>query len=528
MTLVSPDTSRIIDEEAQKQWGFNTFALIESAGRNCARAFEKAHPRFFIGRTVRILVLAGSGNNGADALCMLRYWLLEGSALAENSKAILSRTPDETSALGCLCVSLKKMRVPVMEKESLLQQTDISGYDLIIDGIAGTGIRSPLTGHPKEMVEQLAMSKKPLVVSVDMPSGLWEHWKPGMPIVNSDVTLAIEPQKYCLYNPAARIHAGTILSVGKIFPPELIEILLRSLFPVPQSPSPRSFPIPYAELFDWDTAQKAIPPLRPGIHKYHRGTVEIHAGSQGSAGAAIISGRGAQAVGAGLIRLMVDSEIYPIIATQAAGIMVSDESNATTPKRFKPDAVLVGPGWGRGVSRAARLEEALKEEKAGTALILDADAIALARETVFHGNCLLTPHAGEFAAFTGAAIEEIEADPIPLLLKTAAEKNAHILFKSHVIIIAAPDGRWGIVDGMNPNLASGGTGDLLAGFCAAMAARMNKQGSLDLFACAAAAASLLIRAAKTGELARRFIDPMELADKAADLAGMAWLRNEYE
>jgi NAD(P)H-hydrate epimerase len=218
---------------------------------------------------------------------------------------------------------------------------------------------------------------------------------------------------------------------------------------------------------------------------------------------------------------MVDSEIYPVIAPQAAGIMVSDETNAA-PKRFKPDELLLGPGWGRGVSRKAMLEKALEEEKTGTALVLDADAIAFAGETVFHGNALLTPHAGEFAAFTGAAIEEIEADPI-LIRKIAAEKNAHILYKSHVMIIAAPDGRWGVVDGMSPNLASGGSGDLLAGFCAAIAARMNKQGALDLFACAAAAASLLIRAAKTGELARRFIDPMELADKAADLAGMAWL-----
>jgi NAD(P)H-hydrate epimerase len=253
--------------------------------------------------------------------------------------------------------------------------------------------------------------------------------------------------------------------------------------------------------------------------------VEIHAGSPGATGAAIIAGRGAQAAGAGLIRLLVDSEIYPVIAAQATGIMVSDETNAM-PKRFKPDAVLLGPGWGRGVSRKAMLEEALKEEESGTALILDADAIALSMETVFHGNCLLTPHAGEFAAFTGADIEDIEADPVPIILKTAAEKNAYILFKSHVIIIAAPDNRWGIVDGMSPNLATGGTGDLLAGFCAALAARMNKQGCLDLYACAAAAASLLIKAAGTGKLAARFIDPIELADCAADLAGLAWLERE--
>ncbi|MDR0313266.1 MAG: NAD(P)H-hydrate dehydratase [Treponema sp.] len=541
--LVSSDTSRKIDKEAQ-DWGFNTYALIEAAGRNCARVFEKAYPCFFADRIPRILVLAGPGNNGADALCMLRYWLLEGTALAETSTVILSHEPDKTTPLGCLCVSLKKMKVAVCEwDESLLRKTDISQYDIIIDGIAGTGVKAPLKGQPKEMVESLnalvqskATKKQkshssfliphsllPLVVSVDLPSGLSEDWKPGMSAVKSDITLAIEPQKQCLYYPAARALAGTILPVRNIFPPELIEMQLCSPFPSPL------IPIPYAELFDWESAQKLIPPLRPDIHKYHRGVVEIHAGSAGAAGAAIIAGRGVQAVGAGLIRLIIDKEIYPVVASQAAGIMVCVDESSENSARFKPDAILLGPGWGRGVSRQALFKEALKEEEAGIPLILDADAIALAKDTTFHGNALLTPHVGEFAAFSGAAVEEIENNPVHVLLKCAEEINAHILLKSHVMIIAGPDGYWSVVDGMSPNLAAGGSGDLLAGFCAALAARMRKEGGLDLQACAAVAASLLIKAGKSEELAARFIDPMELADKAADLAGLAWLYkgNEY-
>jgi NAD(P)H-hydrate epimerase len=516
--LVSSDTSRKIDQEAQ-DWGFNTFALVEAAGRNCARALKKAYPGFFSCRIPRVLVLAGSGNNGADALCMLRYWLLEGSALAETSAVVLSRESDKTTPLGCLCVSLKKMRVTVYEwDEALLQKIEVLGYDIIIDGIAGTGARAPLTGCLKEMADKLngyiqskEPFKKPFVVSVDLPSGLSDEWKPGMCAVSSYITLAIEPQKQCLYYPASRALAGTILPVKNVFPPELIESHKE------------------AELLDWDTAQKAIPPVQPDIHKYHRGVVEIHAGSAGSVGAAIIAGRGAQAAGAGLIRLLVDKEIYPVAASQAAGIMVADETD-DNPKRFKPDAILLGPGWGRGLSRQAVLKEALKEEEYGIPLILDADAIALAKETVFHGNALLTPHAGEFAAFTGATAEEIENNPVPALLKCAAEKKAYILYKSHIMIIAAPDGRWSVADGMSPNLASGGIGDMLAGFCVALAARMKREGILSLRDCAAAAASLLIKAGRSAELAARFIDPMEIADKAADLAGLAWLykRNEYD
>jgi NAD(P)H-hydrate epimerase len=157
-------------------------------------------------------------------------------------------------------------------------------------------------------------------------------------------------------------------------------------------------------------------------------------------------------------------------------------------------------------------------------LILDADAIALAAGLVFHGNVILTPHPGEFAAYAGIGREEILANPVPPLVRCAREKRAVILFKGHVLYVASPEGRLGVIDGMVPCLAAGGSGDVLAGFCAALAARMRRSGAaFDAYACAAAAAALLIRAGQSPELAGRFADPLEIADKAASLAGSVWL-----
>jgi NAD(P)H-hydrate epimerase len=438
----------------------------------------------------------------------------------------VSRVPsEEGSAFGLLISSLGKMGVPIKtwDKSCLWQGCRRQGteVDIIIDGIAGTGIRGSLEGISAEMVETLnslgcekSSALKPLVVSVDLPSGLSDEWKPGMPIVRADATLAIEPLKYCLYNPVARPFAGLILPVGSIFPQELVD-------------SQKG-----ADLLVWENCRNLVPPLSPDMHKYDRGTVEIRAGSPTCTGAAVISARGAQAAGAGLVRLIVDPEIYPIAASivgsRAAGIMVSPlaepfQGEDASVRRFKPDTLLLGPGWGRGDDRRIQVERALAEETSGTPLILDADGIALSRNLVFHGNTLITPHIGEFAAYTGVPIEEILRQPVPILLKTAAEKNVFILLKSHVLFIAAPDGRWGIVDGMAPNLASGGSGDLLAGFCAALAGRMVKKSCLDLYACAVAAATLFIHAGKSKELVVRFSDPLELADYAADAAGRAWL-----
>jgi NAD(P)H-hydrate epimerase len=91
--------------------------------------------------------------------------------------------------------------------------------------------------------------------------------------------------------------------------------------------------------------------------------------------------------------------------------------------------------------------------------------------------------------------------------------------------VVSPDGRVGIIDGMNPALAAGGSGDVLAGFCASIAARWNSSAacSVDMYDCACAAASLLVQAAKTADIAGTFFDPAELATAAAALAGAAWL-----
>jgi NAD(P)H-hydrate epimerase len=341
------------------------------------------------------------------------------------------------------------------------------------------------------------------VVSIDMPSGNSDEWKPGMPIIDADITLSIEPQKTCLYNPAARAFAGTILLLDEVFPRGLINTHKG------------------AELLDWKEAQNFLPPIRPDAYKHERGTLEIRAGSEGSAGAALIAARGAQAAGAGLVRLLVDEDIYPILASGLSGVMVSPVGDKDKNERFKPDALLLGPGWGKEDGRMEQLEQALEKEKKGVPLILDADAIALARDAVFHGNAILTPHPGEFADYLGLGIDEVLNNPSKLLLETAKEKKATIILKSHIIIIAGPDGRWGIIDGMAPSLAAGGSGDLLAGFCGALAARMAKQGIFDGYACAATAVSLLIASGRIE--GTRFTDPLELADKAADLAGRAWL-----
>ncbi|MDR1278703.1 MAG: bifunctional ADP-dependent NAD(P)H-hydrate dehydratase/NAD(P)H-hydrate epimerase [Treponema sp.] len=537
--LVSAEDARLLDEEAQGDWALHPFALVETAGRACADVFCAAFPRLFPGRSSktaeasfpRIIVLAGGGNNGADALVMLRALILRGFASPDFSGIVVSHLSGNNNQgpRTANFRSLKKMGVPVIawdedagEWAGRASEDALALADIIIDGLAGTGLREPLKGPLAEMVLVVNKLKarnknRPLVVSIDMPSGNFDGWMPGMSILNADAVLAIEPRKLCLYKPAARPFEGTILSVGGIFPPALIE------------------KYGSVRLIDWESASAGVGRVKPDAYKYDRGLVEIRAGSPGATGAAKLAARGAQAAGAGLVRLIADPSIYSILAAGAWGVMVVPDEVLKNPGteypagRFCPDAALLGPGWGSGPDRARILPHYLSLEAQGMPLVLDADAITLAAGMVFHGNVILTPHPGEFAAYTGTGKEEILADPGPLLLKYARERKAVILFKSHVLYLAAPDGRLGIIDGMVPCLAAGGSGDILAGFCVAIAARMRRQGSgFDAYVCAAAAASLLIRAGRSPELAGRFSDPSEIANMAASLAGSVWLPPETD
>ena len=520
--LVSFAGARALDKEASAEWGLNPFALVEAAGRACAEVFSRAFLRcpFSARHCPNIVALAGAGNNAADTLVMLRSLVLEGRIHSAACTVFISRLPQEedgASVLASAVIAARMLGISVSAWDEEKAQGILADADFIIDGIAGTGLDSPLSNIPgaRQAAFQMAEAvialrakrilrrnrKRPLIISVDIPSGIFDGWQPGMPAVAADATLAIELQKLCLYTPAARPLAGKILPVSGIFPAALTEKYRE------------------AEIVCWEEAARRIPLIPQTAYKYTRGLVEIRAGSPGATGAARLAALGTQAAGAGLVRLIVDPSLYHVIATASSGIMVVPDGCQTAEEdRFLPSAALLGPGWGKREDRKRLLEAYLPLEEEGLPLILDADAIAMAKGIVFHGNALLTPHPGEFAEYTGIPKETILANPVPILRRFAEEKKVHILLKSHVLYAASPGGQIGIIDGMNPLLAAGGSGDVLAGFCAAIAARTG-----NIYNSACAAASLLIKAAEAKSIAGCFADPAETANAAAFIAGKAWL-----
>jgi NAD(P)H-hydrate epimerase len=228
-------------------------------------------------------------------------------------------------------------------------------------------------------------------------------------------------------------------------------------------------------------------PARPRDgHKGTFGTVVVLAGSQGYTGAAYLTSMGAARAGAGIVRLMVAQSIYPILAEKCTEVVVGPvpEISPGVVGHAALSAVLrgftgaaagiVGPGIGRDTSTRRLIEDLLP--KVTVPLVLDADALNLLSE---HRSILpklapeivLTPHPAEFGRLANLETSAVQKDRRGIASRFAKTWNKVVVLKGAGTVIAAPDGRITLNPIATPALASGGTGDVLAGLIGGLMAQ---------------------------------------------------------
>jgi len=254
-------------------------------------------------------------------------------------------------------------------------------------------------------------------------------------------------------------------------------------------------------------------------HKYRRGHAVV-AGGRSMTGAARMAARAAQRAGAGMVSVAVpvESEIVYKIALTTILVHPFRDTQMFRDLVLEPrvTACLVGPG--NEVNGGTR-ERALAALRTGKAVVLDADAISVfetGSELLFEaiqGPCVLTPHDGEFARLFGH-----DGDKLQRTRQAARRSGAVIVLKGADTVIAAPDGRAVINDNAPPDLATGGSGDVLAGFIVGLLAQ-----GMDAFDAACAAVWM------HGDAATRF-GPGLVADDLIDTlpSVLRWLKHESE
>lgn len=456
MKVVSSEAMAQIDRLAQDEFAIPSLLLMEDAGVSAWSLFVR---RACAGRLPRkpLVFVAGKGNNGGDALVMARRALCQGlsslSVVLADGRPQKGGVPaqmlDICEAYGVECLSWPEQREAVVSR--------LREAAWILDGIAGTGLRGGLRAPASELVRAMNASGGKRA-GIDVPSGVSDSFDPAWPAVRCDVTLTMGLPKSCLYLPHARVLCGRILVVPVGFPPALV-----------------NDPALPGEILQFNAWRRLLSPIPPDTHKGRRGHLAVFAGSPGTTGAAWLSATAAARCRLGLVSLHVGRDIYPILAQKATSVMVKPWDEPQPPDWGGLDqgaytGFLVGPGWGLAEGRERWLEHLLSREASG---VIDADGITLLSRIAGRaqvkagGRWVLTPHPGEFARISGVPRDQVLRDPVRHAVELSSRLDAVIVLKGHCTIVASPAGKYWIIDGPNPALATGGSGDVLAGLIAA-------------------------------------------------------------
>lgn len=370
----------------------------------------------------RVVVLAGSGDNGGDAL-------YAGARLAKRGVdvGIVVLSPEQVHARG-LAAALRAGARRITEP-------DWRRTELLIDGVVGIGGRPGLREPARTLVDA-ARAAGVHVVAVDVPSGVdVDGAAASEPHVTADLTVTFGTYKPALLaGPAAR-SAGWVHRVDIGLAPYLGEPVIEAL----DAPDVRAYyPAPDAS-----------------AHKYTRGVVGIDTGSGRYAGAAVLCAAGALAGPAGMVGFAGPDAV-------ADAVVASHPEVVAGPGRTQ--ALVVGSGT------AQRAESALRDAVAeGVPLVVDADALAYWRPGSAE-HALLTPHAGELARMLNVERAAIDAEPLAYARAAAEQLRATVLLKGSHTLIAARDRPTRVVATGPPWLATAGAGDVLAGLAGSLLA----------------------------------------------------------
>lgn len=465
MRLVSSAAMQEIDRRTQDEYGVPELVLMESAG---LRAWDELQTRVkAIRPPASICFVAGRGNNGGDALVMARYAALGGFPV----RVVLAAEERSLGEQGRLHAGiLRNLQVPVCEWPGAEAEcrNAIASSGVIVDGLAGTGIRGELRAPLDAMCAAINASGA-CVAAVDAPSGLSEQWRSGMPVVQARWTLTMGLPKTCLYTPSGRAHCGEIVAVPLSFPTALIDD--------PALPG---------ELLGPCDLERLVQPLNAGDYKTRRGVVAVVGGAIGTTGAPVLAADAAARCRAGLVTIFADGPAHHIVASLVRSVMVRP-LDALQAALERTDAVVVGPGWGTDDSRGSQLEMIVQGARRG---VIDADGLnllagdgAARARNALHEQWVLTPHPGELARLLKADATSVTEELFEASGRLAARTGAVVVGKASVTVVAHPDGRFAVIDGMNAAMGTGGSGDVLAGAIGGLLA-----GGMDGWTAARAAA----------------------------------------
>ena len=441
LTILTADELQNLEMRAANQLGADT--LMKRAGAAAAELIMKRLEDAGVEQR-RVTLLVGPGNNGGDALacaCELR----EKGAVVN---VVLPGGRRPTSALALAQLERWTQAGGTTYDDPYMTEK----ADCVVDGLFGTGLAKPITGDYLDAVLWFN-ERQALKVSLDIPSGLnpvTGHWTGSYPGCSADVTITFLCVKSGLYMCEGADAAG--------------EIVLNELdVSVPLSP---------LSVIGTDEFPRVLRPRVKNSHKGDYGSVAVIGGTAGMIGASILAARAALISGAGRVTLECRAEHAPHVDMVYPEIMF-----ATKPVNLEDfDAIVLGCGLGTSAEAKARVIEALNCQKP---LILDADALNIIAADIKlqdmvlarRAPTVLTPHPGAAARLLRRDTAGVTADRVAACRELAVQTGAIVVLKGAGTVISMRSSRTWINPTGSPMLATGGSGDVLAGMIGAMFAQ---------------------------------------------------------
>ena len=437
--VLSASEAAAWDAAARTQYRIPSRVLMETAGRAIVQVLVAEMPDAVAGG---VLVAAGAGNNGGDGWVIARA--LHTAGIPVWVASVDPKTDDAIDNRALARID----GVHELGRAEAWPQAAVA-----VDALLGTGAAGPAKGDVLALAQRLADYGAP-ILAVDGPTGLDLTSGEAHGPVHARLTVTFGgPRRGHLL---AREWCGKLVVVDIGFPPP---------------PPDAAWPVLVTDA--WAAAR--LPRLAPQMHKGDRGRVCVIGGANGMSGAALHAARAALAAGAGLVKLVAAREA--IAAAQASLpdlLTVETEFGETIEPGLAEalewaDAVVLGPGLGRETARAGFVAGVLERRAMPT--VIDADALHY-----FNGGAnrpvVCTPHMGEFRVLAGDPLaDEAANDRWSATARAAAKLKCTVLLKGVPTVIADLRGPEHVVASGNPGLATGGSGDLLAGFIGAFLAR---------------------------------------------------------
>jgi ADP-dependent NAD(P)H-hydrate dehydratase / NAD(P)H-hydrate epimerase len=461
MRVIYPSEMAALDKAAI-EGGIPSLDLMESAGRSIA---NNAMDMLNTCDGKEIAIVVGKGNNGGDGLVAARYLSTWGALVSVHLLTDAGElTPDSRSNYE----RYRSEGGAVLSGE--VSRASLSGVDLVIDGIFGTGFKGSAQGVFVVAIEAMNASGAP-VLAIDIPSGIdGETGQVDGDAVVAARTVTFAWPKTGLYLHPGASHVGELIVADIGIPLELLERIVRS---------------------DINTVEGSevsrLLPRRPShAYKGMAGRVLVVAGSRGLTGAAALTARAALRAGAGVVTLGIAEGLCPIMEMKLTevmklplpdyrGVCLGDGAAQRIMEAMKSyDVLALGPGLGTEPATCrAVLELLAKVEKP---IILDADGIncaAMKPESLEQRSqpTIITPHPGELGRLMNKPAVEIEGNRLLSAMQAGQRFGCCVVLKGANTIISAPGERVLINPLALASLATAGSGDVLAGCISALAAQ---------------------------------------------------------